>query len=196
MSDIGLLMTSILAMGQKVSSTLPQQLLNQHENYLFKTDSKHLSNISAPDAALQITPPEFTQFGDKSSTVVLSHNPIIKNILSNILAKVGSEKLVNDSEPKQLSLELPTEVLADAPDSAKAMANPRVSNNTLPRVEFGNSGLRVRVVQKLLISSGYIIEVDGFFGALTEAAVKAFQYQRNLVVDGIVGQNTWRELTK
>ncbi|MHC5821712.1 MAG: peptidoglycan-binding domain-containing protein, partial [Nostoc sp.] len=33
------------------------------------------------------------------------------------------------------------------------------------------------------------------YGALTETAVKAFQNQQNLGVDGIVGQQTWRTLT-
>jgi len=36
--------------------------------------------------------------------------------------------------------------------------------------------------------------VDGVFGPKTEAAVKAFQTDQGLVVDGIVGRNTWKAL--
>lgn len=35
---------------------------------------------------------------------------------------------------------------------------------------------------------------DGIFGALTDDAVKAFQKQHNLTVDGIVGPKTWNVL--
>ncbi|GAB3952427.1 hypothetical protein GCM10028832_06770 [Streptomyces sparsus] len=35
---------------------------------------------------------------------------------------------------------------------------------------------------------------DGFFGPTTEAAIKAFQQDVGLAVDGIVGPNTWRVL--
>lgn len=67
----------------------------------------------------------------------------------------------------------------------------------LPALGFGDSGVAVRVLQRLLLSSGYNgVRVDGTFGVLTEAAVKAFQNKRNLAVDGIVGERTWYELTK
>ncbi|NJM69746.1 MAG: peptidoglycan-binding protein [Scytonema sp. RU_4_4] len=67
---------------------------------------------------------------------------------------------------------------------------------SLPVLRFGSSGVAVRVLQQLLSSNGYTIRVDGVFGALTEAAVKAFQNKRNLAADGIVGQRTWYQLTK
>ena len=66
----------------------------------------------------------------------------------------------------------------------------------LPTVRFGSSGSSVRVLQSLLSSNGYFISVDGSFGPLTETAVKAFQEQRGLVPDGIVGPITWGELTR
>jgi peptidoglycan hydrolase-like protein with peptidoglycan-binding domain len=53
----------------------------------------------------------------------------------------------------------------------------------------------VRVLQKLLISNGYGVPVDGVFGPVTEIAVKAFQNRRRLSADGLVGQKTWSELT-
>lgn len=52
----------------------------------------------------------------------------------------------------------------------------------------------VGVMQKLLNRTGANIDVDGEFGLQTEAAVKAFQKQRKLSVDGIVGEETWPRL--
>jgi len=71
------------------------------------------------------------------------------------------------------------------------------NSQSLPALRFGDSGVAVRVLQRLLLSSGYNgVQVDGMFGVLTEAAVKAFQNKRSLAVDGIVGQRTWYELTR
>jgi hypothetical protein len=72
----------------------------------------------------------------------------------------------------------------------------KYTNQNLPILDFGSSGVSVKVLQRLLLSNGYAVRVDGVFGALTESAVKAFQNRRNLGVDGVVGFRTWRELTK
>jgi len=69
------------------------------------------------------------------------------------------------------------------------------SGGSLPTLRFGNSGISVKVLQRILLSNGYAVPVDGVFGALTETAVKAFQSQSKLTEDGVVGSNTWRELT-
>ncbi|NJL10864.1 MAG: peptidoglycan-binding protein [Calothrix sp. SM1_7_51] len=74
--------------------------------------------------------------------------------------------------------------------------NLRATSSSLPALRFGSSGDAVRVLQKLLLSNGYSVRLDGNFAALTETAVKAFQDQRNLTVDGVVGSRTWRELTR
>ena len=52
-----------------------------------------------------------------------------------------------------------------------------------------------RYVQTLLNQKGYSLDVDGMFGPKTQAAVKSFQRANGLVVDGIVGKNTWAALT-
>lgn len=58
-----------------------------------------------------------------------------------------------------------------------------------------DSGSDVRELQRLLRDEGYYFgDIDGRFGAETESAVRSFQLDRNLEVDGIVGQRTWNAL--
>ena len=45
-------------------------------------------------------------------------------------------------------------------------------------------------VHKISVSGGY----DGDFGSGTLAAVKKFQKEKGLTVDGIVGAKTWKAL--
>ena len=40
------------------------------------------------------------------------------------------------------------------------------------------------------------LDVDGDFGPKTKAAVRDFQSNENLTVDGIVGRNTWTALLR
>ncbi|MGB3641873.1 MAG: peptidoglycan-binding domain-containing protein [Rivularia sp. (in: cyanobacteria)] len=66
----------------------------------------------------------------------------------------------------------------------------------LPVLRYGNSGNAVRVLQTLLTYNRYGVGISGSFDVLTETAVKAFQANRRLSADGIVGSRTWRELTR
>lgn len=56
-------------------------------------------------------------------------------------------------------------------------------------LKFGSSGKMVEQLQKALS-----LIPDGIFGRLTEEAVKEFQRQKGLTVDGIVGAATWAAL--
>lgn len=54
-------------------------------------------------------------------------------------------------------------------------------------LKLGSKGEDVKKLQQVLS-----LETDGIFGPLTERAVKRYQLQNDLVVDGIVGRNTWQ----
>jgi len=60
---------------------------------------------------------------------------------------------------------------------------------------FGGYDKEVASVQKMLKDLGYYKgNIDGQFGSLTLGAVKNFQKDYNLMVDGIVGPNTFNKL--
>ena len=61
--------------------------------------------------------------------------------------------------------------------------------------KYGSTGEEVRQIQKKLKSLGYYTgAVDGIFGSGTRAAVKAFQRDCGLTVDGIAGPKTLKYL--
>lgn len=61
-------------------------------------------------------------------------------------------------------------------------------------IRFGEEGEEVKVLQEQLAKAGYEVSVDGDFGLSTEKAVKAFQTDRGLEADGIVGALTYKAL--
>lgn len=70
---------------------------------------------------------------------------------------------------------------------------------TLTVLKKGAKCAEVRSMQTLLKGFGYNLGsygVDGDFGNATEAAVKEYQRDKHLVIDGVVGANTWSKLLK
>ena len=63
-----------------------------------------------------------------------------------------------------------------------------------PLVRKGDQNHPVKTLQYLLRARGHTVTVDGIFGPKTDAAVRGFQQQKGLAVDGIVGPVTWRAL--
>ncbi|MDR7871210.1 MAG: LysM peptidoglycan-binding domain-containing protein [Tissierellaceae bacterium] len=64
-----------------------------------------------------------------------------------------------------------------------------------PTLRLGSTGPAVTDLQRRLLSFGFNPgPIDGIFGNQTQSAVIAFQRSRGLVVDGIVGVQTWTAL--
>lgn len=76
-------------------------------------------------------------------------------------------------------------------------------NNTvaieLKVLKKNSKGKQVKTMQNLLWDYGYSIGkagVDGVFGVMTETALKKYQEDKKLKVDGICGEKTWNSLLK
>ncbi|MEO0686870.1 MAG: peptidoglycan-binding domain-containing protein [Cyanobacteria bacterium J06649_11] len=61
-------------------------------------------------------------------------------------------------------------------------------------LSIGMNGSEVERLQKDLSVKGYQVGVDGNFDESTENAVKAFQKDNGLTVDGVVGAETGQKL--
>jgi len=85
---------------------------------------------------------------------------------------------------------------------AHSFSPPGTTPPPRPTVKLGSKGATVQELQYrlnvfLLTAPGVgqaRLKVDGIFGAKTLAATRAFQRAMGLVVDGIVGPQTWRRL--
>ncbi|MBU7586090.1 MAG: peptidoglycan-binding protein [Nostoc sp. TH1S01] len=200
MSDIVLLMTGVLIAKQPSPSHVNQQPVIQLDNGVHKKQQGHSSQF---DLDKKITPPEFMQLKEKPQATLVAFN---SNSEKNLVKKT-EEKSTKDSyslsefknfQPVNLKFPRSQSLIAQQlnDDELLLARATRFGGRTVPNLRFGNSGLAVRVLQKLLIANGYGIRVDGVYGALTESAVKAFQNRRNLTVDGVVGPRTWFHLTR
>ncbi|MCC3411077.1 MAG: peptidoglycan-binding protein [Microcoleus sp. PH2017_29_MFU_D_A] len=67
----------------------------------------------------------------------------------------------------------------------------------MPILMNGSSGNAVKIVQNVLKINGYYFgAIDGYFGTMTDVAVRQFQISKNIPQDGIVGAKTWYGLSK
>ena len=64
-------------------------------------------------------------------------------------------------------------------------------------IDKSMAGTDVAVLQAVLSARGYYTgALDGIFGDALDAAVRKFQMDHDLVVDGVCGPQTWREILK
>jgi Putative peptidoglycan binding domain len=86
--------------------------------------------------------------------------------------------------------------LADWPWAANGTSKVQPQTTSYPGhpVRLGDLGESVYKVQKQLIEHGYPVACDKHFGPKTQRAVIAFQKNKALFPDGIVGPKTWAAL--
>lgn len=108
------------------------------------------------------------------------------------LKKLGEAYAKATAEYMKLKEKTPAE--PEVPAEPEPVPEPNVQVSLL-ELSNGSEGPQVKTLQRLLAAMGYYKStIDGDFGNLTEAAVKAFQHDAGIVQDGIVGQQTWSKL--
>jgi hypothetical protein len=197
MNEIVLLMTGVLATKQPSTSIVPKQPTIQLDKGGKNLTQGELSQL----VASAITPPEFTRLSEISSNIKTNYQPenyksFLKNTQKVVAKDIYSLSEFNNFQAVKVKFPREQSLISQRFRNGVVIARRSTTRRNLPTLRFGNSGLAVRALQRLLIAKGYAIRVDGNYGALTETAVKAFQDQRNLIVDGVVGANTWYSLTR
>jgi len=73
---------------------------------------------------------------------------------------------------------------------------PKPSEPKKPTLRIGDKGDEVEMLQQRLVDLKYtsVGKVDGSFGPKTDGAVREFQKDNKLTVDGVVGSKTWAAL--
>ncbi|BBN98740.1 GH25 family lysozyme [Sporolactobacillus terrae] len=153
------------------------------------TDKVLLGKASEPSKSKVSTKPK-----EKKAATPDTYTVKAGDTLSEIGAKLG----VNYQDIKKLNglksdLILPGQKLKLKKSAAKPKA-PKISGSAVVPypghlIKKGSKGKDVERIQRALG-----INADGIFGKQTDAAVKAYQKRHGLIVDGIVGQETWNTL--
>lgn len=168
------LSTSVSCNGSRFNSSALSLKVNKYQKILTTVPSK-ISRLS------------FDNSKEKYQRKV-TFSPVSKT-------SMNAESFLNKSLPFTLEKEW------DTPQTPQYDAEERLlaqyyQGRQLPVLRYGNTGNAVRVLQTLLSYNRYGVGITGRFDVLTETAVKAFQANRRLSADGIVGSRTWRELTR
>ena len=127
---------------------------------------------------------EHTGFGLNNETVECSNGVQYSKTRNKKWTHWGVPACVNDTVP------------TPAPDPDDGFP---ANTGWRPTIRRGNKGADVIECQTMLTRLGYDIGscgIDGDFGRATEAAVRSFQSDNKLVVDGVVGPMTWDALDK
>ncbi|MEB3203061.1 MAG: peptidoglycan-binding protein [Candidatus Sericytochromatia bacterium] len=102
--------------------------------------------------------------------------------------------------PDTLSLSPALTVAPPPPPAAPAPAGPPMLGPMpwlvqVPRSRASENAIEVKILQHMLAHAGFDPgPIDGWFGPVTERAVRAFQAAKGLVVDGEAGTQTWAAL--
>lgn len=113
----------------------------------------------------------------------------IKEISEKILAynRAGSEILLGLVRRRAEEQALFDTTINTTAEAAVNNITDNMEDYDMPLIKRGSSGKVVKIWQVIVGTT-----IDGIFGSNTEAATKRFQERNNLVIDGIVGPNTWK----
>ena len=130
--------------------------------------------------------------------------------MENPLLAAGFIRLTNrkflDSDkyllPGDILLNRKSHVAINVSYGSEAISSPPASSVTIdtsnyPTIRVGEKSEWAKLLQQALIIRGYSCGsagADGEFGSDTLAAVKRFQKDQRIVVDGVVGPETWYRL--
>ena len=140
--------------------------------------------------------PDFAAAAAKLSGEVVE--PAVPKKTVTELAREVLEGKWGSGEARKAALSAAGYNYADVQEAVNAIMkeknSPRTFTVTLRQLSKGCGGNDVKSLQTLLYALGYSVGVDGDFGPVTDAAVRKFQQDAGLGVDGVVGAITMAAL--
>ncbi|MEO1186155.1 MAG: peptidoglycan-binding domain-containing protein [Cyanobacteria bacterium J06636_27] len=203
MTVLGLLVASFVTQGQPFLPTFSMLVSFQPEKVQQRLfDRQRLSTFvvrignqsNSPSNNIRYQKILFKSLGK------ISHNSIQRHQRKVTFNHILKDLSISTKPSLNKSLPFNTKKEWDTPRMPLYQAEERLlaqyyRGRQLPVLRYGNSGNAVRVLQTLLTYNRYGVGINGRFDVLTETAVKAFQANRRLAADGIVGSRTWQALT-
>ncbi|MBR8836712.1 MAG: peptidoglycan-binding protein [Stigonema ocellatum SAG 48.90 = DSM 106950] len=185
--------------------------------HLFPNESIAASSVSSPNSASKFPVPPETSNTPKVANSSPQPRPATPNTTTSKNANPSpqprpakpntttSRNANASSEPRPATPSTSTNSQKPSvPQSSPTRSQSTISHPTiqytsegLPILRVGMHGPEVVKLQQRLQRLGFFEgNIDGDFGAKTEAAVKAAQQRYDLEADGVVGGGTWAVLTR
>lgn len=187
--------TAGVACGQKISPAQAEAYLRadleKYEKKVEKYESRYHWTQNEIDAMVSFaynlgSIDKLTANGTRTKAVIAE-----KILLYN---KAGGKVLAGLTKRRQAEREL---FLSISKGNGAEAAGGTADKEKRPTIRLGSRGTNVTYLQQRLKAKGYNVgKIDGDFGRKTENAVKAYQKDNGLKVDGIVGARTWKSLEK
>ncbi len=150
-------------------------------------------NLPFQSIAPQITnTPYIPPVNTATPTIVPTRNPYLPQSTATPTVNPGSIGVGNTNNPIQSIINVTPQIIIGVNTPTPAAGSSDASSATLKN---GSTGAEVKKLQQRLKELGYLKgSADGDFGDATEAAVRAFQAQNGLTVDGKAGPATIAKL--
>ena len=155
---------------------------------------KHVKAVGQNSRGVKVNP-KFIVLNSTNMPAILNEGAFVDN-------KKDIDDWNDDAELKKLGIayaKAAAEYLKLEPKAAPVEpAAPETVTVKMEVLKKGSAGDQVEALQRLLHAQGYglgsIKPIDGDFGSMTDTAVRVYQKDKGLTVDGIVGENTWKRL--
>lgn len=187
--------TAGVTAGQKISPAQAEAYLRadleKYEKKVEKYESRYRWTQNEFDAMVSFTYnigsiDKLTADGTRTKAVIAE-----KILLYN---KADGKVLAGLTKRRQAEREM---FLSGSKGNGAEAAGGTADKEKRPTLWLRSRGTDVTYLQQCLKEKGYNVgKIDGDFGRKTENAVKAYQKDHGLKVDGIVGAKTWKSLEK
>ena len=165
---------------------VPEDDIDTSGNYVVTEGNLPFQSIAPTITNTPYVPPVTTA----TPTTVPTRNPYLPQSTATPTPAPGSIGVGNTANPVQSIVNVTPQIIVGV-----NTPTPAAGTSSSTTLQNGSTGAEVKKMQQRLKELGYLKgSADGDFGDATEAAVRAFQAQNGLTVDGKAGPATLNKL--